>query len=249
MIAAVQARLDAAEDTAAPKYLILRDAILNAIAGGDWVAGARLPTEAELSRSLPFSLGTVQRAYGELVKERVVKRSRGTGSFVAPPDRQLAEPWHCRFLAPDGTILPVLGRLVGSAEVEKDWSHAALFGGEADLVRIDRLMSIGGEFEVLSRFYVRRSIGATIIDRPHEQFETGNFKAMLLRELGIPITRIVQTICTPDRHLWTSLGLPAKPHMLLEATAYARQSDIAYFQELFIPANSRKLLFDTELRL
>lgn len=249
MIAAVKARLDVAEASASPKYQVLRDAILETIARGDWESGARLPTESELSQALPFSLGTVQKAYGELVKSRVVVRSRGRGSFVSPAHRQLAEPWHCRFLADDGTILPVFPTVVGWATVDEDCPARAHFGDGTRVTRIDRLLSIGKEFDVLSRFYAAQSIAEAIVDRPHEQFETGNFKAMLLRELGIPITRIVQTIAMPDAALWMSLGLSSRRYMMLEATAYAGGSDVAYFQELFIPANRRKLLFDTELHL
>jgi hypothetical protein len=34
----------------------------------------------------------------------------------------------------------------------------------------------------------------------------------------------------------------------LEATAYSAQGEVAYFQEIYIPPNRRKLLFDSELR-
>ena len=61
-------------------------------ASGDWTPGMRLPTEAELAKSLPYSLGTVQKAYSELVKNGLVERARGRGSFVAPLQRQMSEP-------------------------------------------------------------------------------------------------------------------------------------------------------------
>ena len=72
---------------------------------------------------------------------------------------------------------------------------------------------------------------------------------MLLRELGILITRICEAISTPDRDRWTSLGLATQPHLLIEATAFAGDGDVAYFQELLVPPNGRKLLFDTDLHL
>src|SRR4029453_19596950 len=97
MIEGIEARL-VGQSSDAPKYLVLRDAIIGAISSGDWTPGMRLPTEAELAQSLPYSLGTVQKAYGELVKTGLVVRARGRGSFVAPVHRQMAEPWHSRFL-------------------------------------------------------------------------------------------------------------------------------------------------------
>src|SRR4051812_10453228 len=113
MLDTIQARLAAADTGTGPKYRVLRDAILSAITAGEWSSGMRLPTEAELSKLLPYSLGTIQKAYGELVKQGVVVRSRGRGSFVAPLQRQMTEPWHCRFLGDDGTVLPIYPRLVG----------------------------------------------------------------------------------------------------------------------------------------
>lgn len=55
----IQVRVAAARTATGPKYRVLRDAILGAIASGDWTPGTRLPTEAELSKLLPYSLGTI----------------------------------------------------------------------------------------------------------------------------------------------------------------------------------------------
>src|SRR3981081_1037478 len=97
MIEAIQERL-ANAPTVGPKYQALCNAIIGAISTGEWKPGMRLPTEAELEDKLPFSLGTVQRAYGELVKNGLVVRTRGRGSFVAPIRRQMSDPWDCPFL-------------------------------------------------------------------------------------------------------------------------------------------------------
>ena len=154
MLDTIRARVAAANAASGPKYQVLRDAILDAITSGEWPAGMQLPTEAKLSKLLPYSLGTIQKAYGQLVKEGLVVRSRGRGSFVAPAQRQMSEPWHCRFLGDDGTVLPVFPHFIGQRRVrpEKRWSE--LFGARARVVRIDRLISINHEFEVLSRFFV-----------------------------------------------------------------------------------------------
>src|SRR5437762_3767999 len=142
MIEAIQARLAAVQPAPEPKYQVLRNAIVGAISGGDWTPGMRLPTEAELAQLLPYSLGTVQKAYGELVKNGLVVRSRGRGSFVAPAQRQMADPWHCRFLADDGTILPIYPRLLGHKAAARDRRWAELFGRNVKVVRIDRAISI-----------------------------------------------------------------------------------------------------------
>jgi GntR family transcriptional regulator len=247
MLVTIQARVAAADAASGPKYQVLRNAILDAITSGEWPAGMQLPTEAKLSKLLPYSLGTIQKAYGQLVKEGLVVRSRGRGSFVAPAQRQMSEPWHCRFLGDDGTVLPVFPHFVGQKHVrpEKRWSE--LFGARARVVRIDRLISINHEFEVLSRFFVPEAIAKPLLARPRKNVETANFKVILLREFGMPISRIVQTIarCSPS----AIKGLGWRPHLVLEATAYTAEGEVAYFQEIYIPSARRKLLFDSDLRL
>ncbi len=248
MIEVIRARLADAQSAQGPKYQTLRAAIVGAISSGDWTPGERLPTEAELAQMLPYSLGTIQKAYGELVKSGLVVRARGRGSFVAPVHRQMAEPWHCRFLADNGTILPIYPRLLGHEVAGKDTRWAQLFGQNAKIIRIDRAISINGEFEVISRFYAPNPIAKPLLRLPRDKVETANFKAILLRELGMPICRITQTIAMVDKRMWRRLAIRSRPHLVLEATAYTADGEVAYFQEIYIPPNPRKLLFDSELR-
>src|SRR5579872_5033323 len=68
-----------------PKYAQLRRAIIAAIEEGYWQPGAKLPTELELARLTPFSLGTVQRGLRALAEEGIIERRQGHGSFIAEP--------------------------------------------------------------------------------------------------------------------------------------------------------------------
>jgi GntR family transcriptional regulator len=248
MIDAIRSRLADAHSTQGPKYQALRTAIVGAISSGDWKSGARLPTEAELAQTLPFSLGTVQKAYGELVRSGLVVRARGRGSFVAPVHGQMAEPWHCRFLADDGTVLPIFPRLLGHQVAKKDARWARLFGSHTKIMRLDRAISVNREFDLLSRFFAPLAIAKHLLRLPRDKVETANFKAILLRELGMPICRITQAIGTVDKKVWRQLAIKSPPHLVLEAIAYTADGTVAYFQEIYIPPNPRKLLFDSELR-
>jgi hypothetical protein len=69
---------------------------------------------------------------------------------------------------------------------------------------------------------------------------------VLLRELGMPISRLVHTIERARKHP-RQRGAASPPHLLLEATAYTAEGQIAYFQEFHIPPNRKKLLFDSNL--
>lgn len=248
MIETIQARLAAAQSPGQPKYQLLRNAIAGAISNGDWTPGMQLPTEAELAQMLPYSLGTIQKAYGELVKSGLVVRARGRGSSVAPAHRQMADPLHCRFLADDGTILPIYPRLLGHEVAGKDPRWTARFGPKAKVIRIDRVISINDEFEVVNRFFSPSTIATQLLRLPRDKVEAANFKLVLMRELGMPISRVTQTIEMADKLMWRKLGIRSRPHLVLEATAYSAEGEVAYFQENYIPPNRRKLSFDSELR-
>ena len=248
MIEKIQSRLAVHEAASGPKYQTLRAAIVDAIASGDWTPGMRLPTEVELAKSLPYGLGTIQKAYSELVKNGLVERARGRGSFVAPLQRRMSEPLHCRFLADDGTVLPIYPKLLGHELAAKDLRWNAFFGPAAKVIRIDRALSIDGKFEVFSRFFAIDRIAKPLLKILRTRGEAANFKMILLRELGVPIVRIAQTIRTGDRATWRRLTLASRPHLILEATAYTSGDDVAYFQELYIPSNDRKLLFNSSLK-
>ncbi len=247
MIETILEHVAAAQPAAGPKYRVLRNAIVEAISTGKWVAGMQLPTEAELAKTVPYSLGTVQKAYALLVRDGLIVRTRGRGSFVAPLHRQMAEPWHCRFLGDDGTVLPIYPRLLGHAVAARERRWVELFGPRARIVRIDRAISINDEFDVISRFFVPRGIAKPLLVLPRKNVETANFKAVILRELGVPISRIMQTIATPDAQAWRAAGLLPPAHLVLEATAYTAEGEVVYFQEIYIPPNRRKLLFESDL--
>ena len=116
------------------------------------------------------------------------------------------------------------------------------------MVRIDRVISINREFEVVSRFYTSNAIAKPLIRLPRDKVETANFKAILLQELAMPIVRVSQTIETASRSVPRDLPMKERPQLVIKATAYTVGSETVYFQELYVPPNNRRLLFDSELR-
>ena len=80
------------------KHTNLTAALLASIDAGYWQPGAKLPTEQELARQTPYSLGTVQRAMRTLVDSGIVVRRRGAGSYVAARER-LTDDGTCASMA------------------------------------------------------------------------------------------------------------------------------------------------------
>jgi len=68
--------------TNSPKYSILANAIRKKIAGGTYRDGDKLPSENELSLQYGYSRQTVRQAFGVLEEEGLLRRERGSGTYV-----------------------------------------------------------------------------------------------------------------------------------------------------------------------
>ena len=136
------------------KYALLRDALVDAIASGDWKRGAQLPTEQELARETPFSLGTVQRALRGLVDDGIIIRRQGFGTFVADDVKPLNKPWHMRFVSPDGDeVVETYTYVLDRQNVRKKGRWSRYFPNKTDLFVIERRFRIVDKFWVFNRFY------------------------------------------------------------------------------------------------
>ena len=67
-------------------YRQVASGLRRAIAAGQYPAGQRLPTEAELVSATGLSRQTVRRAFQELVTDGAIYRVRGRGTFAVPGD-------------------------------------------------------------------------------------------------------------------------------------------------------------------
>jgi len=70
-------------DSPIPAYYQIALDLRQRITGGEWRAGHQLPSEPELSKQYAVSRMTMRQAVAELVKEGVLVRRRGHGTFVS----------------------------------------------------------------------------------------------------------------------------------------------------------------------
>ncbi|MEY4864450.1 MAG: GntR family [Pseudomonadota bacterium] len=78
--------------TGAPRlFEQVRDTLRREILRGTWPAESRLPSESELIERFGVSRITVRQAIGELQAHGLVQTINGKGSFVARPDRGVAQ--------------------------------------------------------------------------------------------------------------------------------------------------------------
>ena len=67
------------------RYIDVRKAIREKIDNGEWCVGYKLPREMELCGMFEVSRTTVRRALSELDREGLIRRVKGTGTFVSRP--------------------------------------------------------------------------------------------------------------------------------------------------------------------
>lgn len=235
-----------------PKYARLRDTLVAAIERGYWKPGAKLPTEQALARETPFSLGTVQRALRALVDEGIVVRLQGSGTYVAEGRKAMDAPWHCRFLDDTGSgVLPVYPKVVWRRRLRErgPWSDY-LQQRENGIIRIDRVISVNDEFAVYSKFYLDAVRFKSMLERPMAELDGANFKAILGREFGLPVTHLTQTLTTIAFPALVCRAIGARKGTvgtLLEIAAGAGRDRHVYYQELYVPPNVRRLLVSDTL--
>lgn len=229
-----------------PKYARLREMLVGAIHAGHWKAGDKLPAEAELTRHVPFSLGTVQRAYRALVDEGLVRRSQGSGTFVNDERRPLDAPFHLQFLAgEDGDgYLPLYPKIVGRSRMRGGGPWRDFLGAAADVLRVDRRISVNDEFYVYTRLYFDAARVPSAASMPFESLDKVHWKRLLSTELHAPVTRVRQTIRADafPRAVCRALGLRAGlTALVLESAGSSARGEPVYFLESFIPPVQRRL--------
>jgi hypothetical protein len=223
------------------KHQYLRECIAAAIRDEFWEAGEKLPAEADLAGVTPFSLGTVQKAFRDLVTQGLVERRQGAGTFVVPRPKAVSSPWHYRFSGDTrGEFLPIFPRIdrishrIGDGPWQDYLAHA-----EGNLVQIDRIINIGNEFELFSQFFidVRTYEAACAGGR---SLDGVDFR----RELGLTITGIAYELQAGEfpAAICAKIGVAKKTTgTILDIRATASSQRHRYFQRAFIPPSRRWL--------
>ena len=230
-----------------PKYAQLREMLIAAISAGHWQPGDKLPTESDFARQTPFSLGTVQKALRGLVDKGLITRAQGSGTFVSEPRQPIDAPLHLRFLGREDEphFLPLFPKIISRKRISErgPWSDWLRQQGD-DIIRIDRKISVNGEFTLFNRFYFNAHTFPVIAKQPLSALDGANLKQLLGGSLKLAITdseqRISMVKFSPE--ICQAVGVKAATNgMLLESAASAAREMPLYFLESFIPPNRRKL--------
>ena len=108
-----------------PLYYQLREQIRDNILSGKWEYGKELPSELRLCETLQLSRATVKQAMDELVREGLIERKRGKGTFVTYQNEGFnifAEPSLTRQMRSMGVTIHSRVLSAGTGPLERDVS-------------------------------------------------------------------------------------------------------------------------------
>jgi DNA-binding GntR family transcriptional regulator len=174
------------------KLSMVSDAIIRDIESGLLGAGDRLPSEGELAARHCVSVGTVQKALGQLAHSGVITREQGRGTFVSGTRVAPADVRYLRFRGADGQDLPcyVHARSVKRTGRKGPWSE--FLGGEG-FMRIERIINVGGRFNLYSEFWLREEDFAELGGLDRSALEK-NLRELVGQRLALPTLRVDQCI-------------------------------------------------------
>ena len=142
---------------AAPLYHSLGQLIRGHIQSGEWQVGQRIPSERDLMHCFGVSRTTVRQSIDYLVKEGILQRRRGAGTFVAPPKTRRSLLRLCEFtdiLVRSGTT--PLARLLGKAAIDPPFNVQQALGLQADepAIWLQRLWLADGSPMLIETLYL-----------------------------------------------------------------------------------------------
>ncbi|MCE8031440.1 GntR family transcriptional regulator [Halomonas daqingensis] len=239
-----------------PKYLCLRDALVELIEEGKLAEGSRLPTEQELAAVLPVSLGTVQKALRDLVESGELYRRRRLGTFVASGEqrRRITTPAFT-FLRPEGApVRMVLIRLLRREVLQRHGAWVEVLGdcagGYLHLVRQDR---IDGAFDCYTEIYLRGDVAGELATLPTETLEHESVLPLLMAQghsLSTAENRIshIRLPKAVARAIAPELTEAPPPGLRLETRYQDDTGRVLAWQIMYIPPSDYRLTLTTQLK-
>ncbi|AQV96746.1 GntR family transcriptional regulator [Cupriavidus necator] len=229
------------------KLSSVSDAIIRSIESGALREGDRLPSEGELASFHGVSVGTVQKALARLTHSGLITREQGRGTFVSGTRVAPADVRYLRFLDERGKELPsyVHARSVKRIKRKGPWSEFLAGDG---YVRIERVISVGGHFDLYSEFWLREEDFAQLGGLDRDALEK-NLRELIGQRLSLPTLRVDQWIRFGQAPAAAAqeLGLdPEAPAFIMELRGYTLRDQPLYYQSVYAAPFAERLMIVRE---
>lgn len=186
--------IDKSVDRESPQklYIQIHDIIKEKIEKGEWPANTHIPTEDELCRLFNVSKATVRLAVAELVKDGLVRRQQGKGTFVATDINQLGMVMKTR-LTEDmfGKGVTVTKSLISEGVRVPEDSIRNLFAGDETIYYALCIATVGGEPAYVDELFIPLSVFPGISE---ETLCNSPFYDLIQERAVRKIFKVIQTI-------------------------------------------------------
>jgi len=224
-----------------PLYQQLYEILREKITTNEWKPGDLIPAETELIKIYQVSRITVRQVLDMFVKEGLVHRQRGRGTFVSLPAIEsnlvritsFTEDMRQRGAIP-GTI--VLEAYIVPATEELAEKLKIQAGDE--LICLQRLRLADGEPMSLEESYLIHKYCPGVLER--HDYANSPLRVALENDHGIRLVRAQQTIraMLPDRKLANILKVPLKSAVLqIERISFSQRNVPVEFLRVFYRAD------------
>lgn len=211
------------------------DFVIARIESGALRDGDRLPSEERLAASLKASVGTVQKALQQLSHRGLIVREHGRGTFVSGGKLGPADVRYLRFRSAEGRDLPLYLHVLSVKSVRQQGPWSAFLGASPSYIRIERMISVGGEFELFSEFFLREDEFAALRKLDATALERMSMRDLIKERFSLPTLRADQFIRFEALHAraCARLGLaPASTGFVMEMAGYTLRDRPLYFQRV-----------------
>ncbi len=223
----------------------LYQSCLKMIERGFWTAGDRLPTDLQLAAALPISLGTIQTVFRRLRDENYIVRIKRQGTFVANSTSIDQDFKFFVFLEDDGkTLLPIETKSVAMDVRDGEGPWPLLFSKWPKHICISRVVSINGEFDTYSEFFLAWPQYKSILDMPMDDIADTSVKNLLHRTFYVPTSKLEWTsrFIRADREKAALLNVHEGDSIVqFDAKGYTLRDEPLYLHRIFVPTNNREM--------
>jgi len=144
-----------APDHRLPRYLQVRDLLMQRVVDRVWKAGEALPAEDRLAQEYAVSLGTMRKALDALVADGVVERHQGRGTFVTRAFERATMLRFVRFRPTDEEKVPVAAILqVAVADGPEEPRQGLRLSTGEKMLYIHRTRSLDGELLLVEHIWL-----------------------------------------------------------------------------------------------
>lgn len=218
-----------------PYHYQLRELIRDEITAGGWGVGDRLPSERELCNIFKLSRTPVREAIDALVKEGLLLRQKGRGTFVAEPkimERWLESPeGFTDSISKQGYKVETRVRTFALVHAPHKVTIELRLSSNEPVIILDRVRSILNEPILLVTSYLPEKLFPSLLEY---DFSSNSLYQTLREKYEIHIAgakRCLEAVIANESESELLNISPGAPLMLIESTSYLEDgTPVEYFK-------------------